>query len=107
MHSYNNEDANRNDDYGENDAGLEYTPKAESQQIFLDFLNDDECKTPVLGANVVPKKGVSALSPKNNTDYIKPYTIVEKNGQKKGKQRSIIQYSETYLIREVLEGSGN
>tara|TARA_E500000081_G_C6116860_1_gene345704 strand:+ start:49 stop:1869 length:1821 start_codon:yes stop_codon:yes gene_type:complete len=51
---------------------------------FLDFLNDDECKTPVLGANVVPKKGVSALSPKNNTDYIKPYTIIEKNGQKIG-----------------------
>ena len=27
-------------DYGENDAGLEYLPKAESQQIFLDFLNE-------------------------------------------------------------------
>ena len=27
-------------DYGENDAGLEYPPKAESQQIFLDFLDE-------------------------------------------------------------------
>ena len=27
-------------DYGENDAGLEYRPKAESQQIFLDFLKE-------------------------------------------------------------------
>ena len=27
-------------DYGENDAGLEYPRKAESQQIFLDFLNE-------------------------------------------------------------------
>ena len=27
-------------DYGENDAGLEYPSKAESQQIFLDFLNE-------------------------------------------------------------------
>ena len=27
-------------DYGENDAGLEYPQKAESQQIFLDFLNE-------------------------------------------------------------------
>lgn len=29
-------------DYGENDAGLEYAPKAESQQIFLDFLAEPQ-----------------------------------------------------------------
>lgn len=57
---------------------------------FLDWLNpaDNPCgkKTPVLGANVVPEKGVSALSPKadGSEDYLKPYIIKEVDGEKIG-----------------------
>ena len=47
---------------------------------FLDFLNEGDCNTPALGANIVPEVGVSALAKKTVNDYIKPYTIIEKNG---------------------------
>ena len=47
---------------------------------FLDFLNEGDCNTPALGANIVPELGVSALAKKTVNDYIKPYTIIEKNG---------------------------
>ena len=47
---------------------------------FLDFLNEGDCNTPALGANIVPEVGVSPLAKKTVNDYIKPYTIIEKNG---------------------------
>ena len=47
---------------------------------FLDFLNQGDCNTPALGANIVPEVGVSPLAKKTVNDYIKPYTIIEKNG---------------------------
>ena len=60
-----------NHEFDEGDTGL---------AKFLDFLNEGDCNTPALGANIVPEVGVSALAKKTVNDYIKPYTIIEKNG---------------------------
>ena len=46
---------------------------------FLDSLNSTGCQTPVLAANVVPAD-TSAIK----TDYIQPYTLYEKEGEKIG-----------------------
>lgn len=65
-----------NHEFDEGDAGL---------KKFLDFLNSSSfCTTDVLSANVVPEVGVSPLTPTSATDYIKPYTIKEIDGQKYG-----------------------
>ena len=55
----------------------------EGLKQFLDFLSDGSCNTPVLGANVVPEVG-TPLAPSSNTDYIKPYTITEYDGEQVG-----------------------
>ena len=49
---------------------------------FLDYLNEGNCQTPVLGANVQPEVGISPLAKSSRDDYIQPYTIVERNGEK-------------------------
>lgn len=64
-----------NHEFDSGDAGL---------KTFLDFLNSSACKTDVLSANVSPKVGTSPLTLKSATDYVKPYTIKELNGQKFG-----------------------
>ena len=51
---------------------------------FLDYLNEGNCQTPVLGANVQPEVGISPLAKSSRDDYIQPYTIVERNGEKIG-----------------------
>ncbi|MDO6459576.1 NAD nucleotidase [Granulosicoccaceae sp. 1_MG-2023] len=55
----------------------------EGLKQFLDFLSDGSCNTPVLGANVIPEVG-TPLAPVSETDYIKPYTIVEYDGHEVG-----------------------
>ena len=47
---------------------------------FLDFLNDSECKTTVLAANVIPELGSSALAKKSVNDYLLPYAVLERGG---------------------------
>ena len=47
---------------------------------FLDFLNDGECKTTFLAANVIPELGASALAKKSVNDYLLPYVILERGG---------------------------
>lgn len=64
-----------NHEFNEGDAGL---------AKFLDFLKAGECNTPVLAANVKPEVGVSALTPKSETDYIQPYTVIDVAGTKVG-----------------------
>ena len=51
---------------------------------FLDYLKEGNCQTPVLGANVQPEVGFSPLAKSSADDYIQPYTIVERNGEKIG-----------------------
>jgi len=51
---------------------------------FLDYLKEGSCQTPVLGANVQPEVGVSPLAKSSANDYLEPYTIVERNGEKIG-----------------------
>ena len=51
---------------------------------FIDFLKSEKCNTPVLAANIKPEVGVSALTPNSETDYIQPYTIIERGGKKVG-----------------------
>ena len=51
---------------------------------FIDFLKSEKCNTPVLAANIKPEVGVSALTPNSETDYIQPYTIIERGGIKVG-----------------------
>ena len=51
---------------------------------FIDFLKSEKCNTPVLAANIKPEVGVSALTPSSETDYIQPYTIIERGGIKVG-----------------------
>lgn len=60
-----------NHEFDNTDAGL---------QKFIGFLNNSTCakKTEVLSANVT----FGATSPLNKTDLVKPYTIIEKEGQK-------------------------
>lgn len=60
-----------NHEFDDGDAGL---------AKFLNYLKADKnCKTPVLAANVVPGKNSPI-----KTDYIQPYTIIERDGQKIG-----------------------
>ena len=51
---------------------------------FLDYLKEGNCQTPVLGANVQPEVGASPLAMSSANDYLQPYTIVERNGEKVG-----------------------
>ena len=60
-----------NHEFDDGDSGL---------AKFLDFLNKGDCNTPALGANIIPEVGVSPLAKKTVNDYIKPFTIIEKNG---------------------------
>lgn len=64
-----------NHEFDEGDAGL---------KKFFDFLKGGTCKTDVLSANVAPKVGGAPLTPTVTTDYTKPYTIKEVNGEKYG-----------------------
>ena len=64
-----------NHEFNEGDSGL---------AKFLDFLKAGECNTSVLAANVKPEVGVSPLTPKSETDYIQPYTIIDVAGMKVG-----------------------
>ena len=59
-----------NHEFDDSDAGL---------KVFLDFLRDDSCKTPVLAANVKPAMG-TPLAMSSTTDYIKPYTLKKIKG---------------------------
>jgi len=61
-----------NHEFDSGDAGL---------KTFLDFLYTPTCATPVLSANVRPKVGSSPLTPRSATDYIRPYTIVRRDGE--------------------------
>ena len=51
---------------------------------FLDFLNEGECQTPTLAANVVPKVGLSPLTKNSTTDYVQPFIVVNKGGMRVG-----------------------
>lgn len=62
-----------NHEFDHSDAGL---------KTFLDQLQTPSCKIPVLSANTQPKVGQSALTPKGPWDSFKPYTIVERQGEK-------------------------
>jgi 5'-nucleotidase len=59
-----------NHEFDDSDAGL---------KVFLDFLRNGTCKTPVLAANVKPAIG-TPLAMSSSTDYIKPYTIKKIKG---------------------------
>jgi 5'-nucleotidase / UDP-sugar diphosphatase len=50
---------------------------------FLDYLNDSPCGTVTLGANVVPAPGTPLL-PAPPTQYLRPYHIVEIDGERVG-----------------------
>jgi 5'-nucleotidase / UDP-sugar diphosphatase len=62
-------------DFG--DAGL---------QRFLDFLSKRtwDCRTPALGANVVPALGISPLARFSPTDYVLPSVTLERGGRRIG-----------------------
>ncbi len=64
-----------NHEFDDGDAGL---------ANFLDFLNNGDCQTPILAANVSPEVGVSPLTKNSATDYIQPFTIINKGGMKIG-----------------------
>ncbi|MEE2774323.1 MAG: metallophosphoesterase [Pseudomonadota bacterium] len=64
-----------NHEFNEGDTGL---------AKFLDFLKSGDCNTPVLAANIKPEVGVSALTPKSETDYIQPYVVMNMDGMKVG-----------------------
>ena len=51
---------------------------------FLDYLQEGNCQTSVLGANVEPQVGTSPLALSGAEDYIQPFTIVERNGERIG-----------------------
>ncbi len=57
----------------------EFDASDEGLKTFLDFLAEGDCDTEVLGANVVPAVG-TPLAPETSTDFIKPFTIREING---------------------------
>lgn len=54
-----------NHEFDDSDAGLKQ---------FLDWLNEGECDTATLGANVIPQVG-TPLAPTTVNDYIQPYVI--------------------------------
>ena len=64
-----------NHEFDDGDAGL---------ANFLDFLNSGDCQTPILAANVSPELGVSPLTKNSATDYIQPFTVINKGGMKIG-----------------------
>ncbi|CZF82134.1 NAD 5'-nucleotidase precursor [Grimontia celer] len=64
-----------NHEFDDGDAGLAQ---------FLDWLNEGNCNTEVLAANVIPEQGVSALAQNSANDYFKPYTVKQYGGQKIG-----------------------
>ena len=64
-----------NHEFDNGDAGL---------ANFLDFLNNGDCQTPILAANVSPEIGVSPLTKNSATDYIQPFTVINKGGMKIG-----------------------
>ena len=64
-----------NHEFDDGDAGL---------ANFLDFLNSGDCQTPILAANVSPEVGVSPLTKNSATDYIQPFTVINKGGMKIG-----------------------
>ena len=64
-----------NHEFDDGDAGL---------VRFLDYLNTEACKTPVLAANVKPKLGVSPLTKSTATDYIVPSVVLDRGGEKIG-----------------------
>jgi 5'-nucleotidase len=64
-----------NHEFDSGDAGL---------KAFLDFLRTTSCATPALSANVRPQVGVSPLAPRTATDYLLPYTVVTRGGQRIG-----------------------
>ena len=64
-----------NHEFDSGDAGL---------KTFLDFLKTPACSTPALTANVRPQVGVSPLAPRSATDYLLPYTVVSRGGQRIG-----------------------
>ncbi len=64
-----------NHEFDSGDAGL---------KAFLDFLYTPACATPVLSANVRPAVGTSPLAPRSATDYVRPYTVVQRAGQSIG-----------------------
>jgi 5'-nucleotidase len=63
-----------NHEFDNSDAGL---------VTFLDYLNDSECGTVTLGANVVPAPGTPLL-PAPPTQYLRPYHVMEFDGQRVG-----------------------
>ena len=64
-----------NHEFDNGDAGL---------ANFLDFLNNGDCQTPILAANISPEVGVSPLTKNSATDYIQPFTVINKGGMKIG-----------------------
>jgi 5'-nucleotidase/UDP-sugar diphosphatase len=48
---------------------------------FLDWLNEGNCNTVALAANVVPELGVSPLALNSQTDYFQPYLLKEVEGE--------------------------
>lgn len=64
-----------NHEFDSGDAGL---------KRFLDALSLSDCGTVVLGANVAPEVGVSALTPKTRWDSFKPYAIYDVGGERIG-----------------------
>ena len=51
---------------------------------FLDYLQEGDCNTEVLAANVKPEVGVSPLAMNSATDYFKPYIVKEYDSVKVG-----------------------
>jgi len=64
-----------NHEFDDGDAGL---------AGFIDYLRAGDCSTPVLAANVIPAVGKSPLAPNSANDYIQPWTIVERGGERIG-----------------------
>ena len=63
-----------NHEFDDTDVGL---------VTFLDYLNDSDCGTVTLGANVVPAPGTPLL-PAPPTQYVRPYHIVEYGDEQVG-----------------------
>lgn len=64
-----------NHEFDDGDAGL---------ARFLDWMNEGNCGTEVLAANVIPEQGVSPLAQNSANDYFKPYTVKQYGDQQIG-----------------------
>ncbi|MHA7879294.1 MAG: bifunctional metallophosphatase/5'-nucleotidase [Saccharospirillum sp.] len=64
-----------NHEFDDGDAGLAQ---------FLGYLNEGDCNTSVLAANVKPEVGVSPLTPNSEWDSFEPYTIKSFGGKQVG-----------------------